>query len=91
MSAKAIEAVRTLKDIQSIFSNILSASEKYKDVQAYVIWRLAQLADNPDLYHHYIIDEANILRFKTREAALPSDSQILACVLTALMDQCAAS
>lgn len=51
-----------------------------------MIWRLAQLTDNPDCYHHYMIDVDNVRRFDTQETALPSDPEILAAVLAALFD-----
>ena len=90
-SIMAIDQVRMLRDIQNIFSNILSASEKYQNVQSYVIYRLAQLTDQPNEYHHYLVDIENVKRFDSMETALPSDPEILATMLTALMDQCAAS
>ena len=40
-SVKALDAVRKLREFQNIFSNISEASEKYQNVQAYVIWRMA--------------------------------------------------
>ena len=56
LSLRALDAVRMLRDLQNIFTNIESASPKYQKMQAYVIWRLAQLCDNPHEYHHYLID-----------------------------------
>lgn len=91
LSLKALDAVRTMRDIQNMFSNIMSASEKYRNIEAYVIWRLAQLCDDPREYHHYLINEENVRRFDSQETALPSDPEILATLLTALMDQAAAS
>ena len=88
LSGRANKAVSTLYDIQRIFQSIQFASDKYYNIEAYVVWRLAQLLDDPAVYHPFLIDSGNAERFETVETALPSDSEILATMLTALMDLC---
>ena len=95
LADEAHSACRHHADLQSVFSNIQRASMKYTGLEAYVIWRLAQLIDNPRSYEHAIILPENQLKFVTNSGLdndgkicniLPSDSEIVAAVFTGLMD-----
>lgn len=47
MAQKIAAVSKTLTDVQGIFSKIGAQSTKYFGLEAYIIWRLAQLADSP--------------------------------------------
>lgn len=59
MVSEAIDAVKHHNNLQSIFKNIQKASIKYTGLEAYVIYRLAQLVDDPASYDHCFIMPAN--------------------------------
>lgn len=90
---EANAAVKHHLDLQSVFMNIHRGSIKYTGLEAYVIYRLAQLVDDPASYEHCFILPQNQAKFVSNAGLdgsnsnlLPSDSEIVAAIFTGLMD-----
>ena len=86
LTDKCHESSKKLSEVQRVFANISKCSSKYQGLEAYMMYRLGQLADGGDSFHAYLVEPDNCETFGVQKGALPTDPEIIATLFTSLMD-----